>query len=119
MSENAVTVVFTNGKVDVVSCDHVQVSVVDLLHDLPFALVLITSYLLATETVPELEELDDILGRLFEHNQTVNIPSIEPHSVLTIKYEFSEELKCDKNYFVVSMEGVEGTLDDNREVVGV
>ena len=106
MCENAVSVVFTDGEVDVVSCNHVQVSVVDLLHELPFALVLVTSYLLATETVPELKELYHILGRLFEDDKTVDIPCIKPHSVLTVEYEFSEELECDKNDFVISVEGI-------------
>ena len=119
MCENAVSVVFTDGEVDVVSCNHVQVSVVDLLHELPFALVLVTSYLLATETVPELKELDHILGRLFEDDETVDVPCIKPHSVLSVEYEFSEELECDKNDFVISVERVECPFDDYGEVVGV
>ena len=53
LREDAVTVVFADGKVDIVTSDHVEVQAADLLDVLPLTLVLIALDWLAAEAVPK------------------------------------------------------------------
>ena len=62
---------------------------------LPFSFVLIALNLFAPHAVPELEQLDDVLRRLFEHYEPSNVPCVESDAVLSVHYEFSEEFECD------------------------
>ena len=53
---------------------------------LKLTLVLITADSLGSEAVPEFEELDSILGCLFEHYEAVDAPSVEAYAILSIEH---------------------------------
>ena len=62
---------------------------------LPFSFVLIALNLFTPHAVPELQQLDDVLRRLFEDYEPSNVPCVESDAVLSVHYEFCEEFKCD------------------------
>ena len=119
MRENAVVIVLADGEVDVVAADHVQVQLAQLLNVPPLALVLVVSDLFGAEAVPEREELHDVLGSLFEHYESVDIPRIEADSILSVQDKLSEELKSDQDDFVIFMESVQSTFYNRGEVLRV
>ena len=84
-----------------------------------FSFVLIALNLFTPHAVPELQQLDDVLGRLFEHYESVDIPRIEADSILSVQDKLSEELKSDQDDFVIFMESVQRTLYNRREVLRV
>ena len=53
MCENAVLVVLTDCEIDIVSSDHVEIEVAELLDVLPFALVDVSRDLFVSEAVPK------------------------------------------------------------------
>lgn len=61
LREDTVTVIFTDGKVYVVPCNHVQIQAANLLDVPPFAFVLIAKNSLVAKAVPQGEQLDNIL----------------------------------------------------------
>ena len=91
--ENAIIVVLANGKVHVVACDHVVVQLTDDLDVLPLFLVDIRLDLLLLETVPQLEQLNHILRRLFEDDQAINGPGVETQSVVPVEDQLGQELE--------------------------
>ena len=119
LCENTVFVVLADGEVDVVAADHVQVQLAQLLNVPPLALVLVVSDLFGAEAVPEREELHDVLGRLFEHYESVDVPRVEADSILSVQDKLCEELKSDQDDFVIFMESVQRTLYNRREVLRV
>lgn len=111
LREYAVIVVLTDGEVDVVASNHVDVEVAQLLYMLPFAFVLVLN-LFGAETIPQLQKLHHILCCLLEHDQPVYVPGVESNSVLPVQNEFSEEFEDHKNYLIVGMECVQSSLND-------
>ena len=95
LRENAVVIVLTDGKVHVISCNHIQVQLTELLNVLPFGFVLVPLDLFASHAVPELEQLDNILCSLLEDYEPIDVPCVKSNAVLPVEYEFSEEFKCD------------------------
>ena len=90
LREYAVIVVLTDGKVDVIASNHVDIKVAQLLDVLPLAFVLVLN-LFGAETIPQLQKLHYILCCLLEHDQPVYVPGVESNSVLPVQNEFSEE----------------------------
>lgn len=112
LREYAVIVVLTDGKVDVVASNHVDVEVAQLLYMLPLAFVLVL-HLFGAETIPQLQKLHHILCCLLEHNEPVYVPSVESNSVLPVQDEFSEKFEDHKNYLIVGMECIQSSLNDS------
>ena len=121
MSKNAVIVILTDRKVDVITTDHVLEEMADLLYVLPFGLVdprvvIILSVCLRSETVPELHQLHSVLCSLFKHNQSINIPSIESDSITPIHDQFSEEFESHEDNLIVLMKRIQCAFNDRSEV---
>ena len=119
LCEYRVIVVLTDRKVDIVTTDHVEEYLTKLFDVLPLALILVTLHLFASEAIPKLQQLDHILGCLFEYYKSIDTPGVKSNSVLSVQHEFSEELKCNENDLIVSVERIESPFNDVREVVRI
>ena len=71
------------------------------------------------EAVPECQELDHVLGRLFEHYEAINAPSVEPQAVTPIEDKFGEELKHDDDHFVIVVKGIECAFNNWTQVLRI
>ena len=71
MCEDAIIVVFTDGIIDVVSCNHIIVEGTDYLDVFPLLFVDIILDGFVIEAVPELQELDDVLSGFFKDYESV------------------------------------------------
>lgn len=119
LREDAVTVVFADGKVHVVASNHVQIQAADLLDMPPFAFVLIALDCFVAKAIPQGEQLDYVLCCFLKDDQPVDVPCVETDSVLSVHYEFSQELEGDKDDFIVCMEGIQCSFNNGRKVVWV
>ena len=68
-----------------------------------FGISLVTNRFIV-ETVPEIEQLDHILGCLFEDNQAINAPCVEPEAIASVEDELCEEFEDANDHFVIVME---------------
>ena len=71
MCEDAIIVVFTDGIIHVVACNHIIVEGTDYLDVFPLLFVHIILDGFIVEAVPELQELDNVLSSLFEDYESV------------------------------------------------
>ena len=110
LCENGVIIVLTDCKVHIVAGYHVDIQSAQLLDVLPFALILVPNLFVA-ETVPQLEQLDYILGSLFKHDESIDIPGVKPYTILSVQNEFSEKFENNENDLVVGMKSIQSSFN--------
>ena len=111
LSERVVVVKLANRKVDVVASDHVLVVLAYLAHVLPLLEEGITTAILGSKGLPNLEQLTDVLGCLFEHHKSINVPGVKAHPVVSVIYQLYDELHASMHCVIVLIERVKGGLN--------
>lgn len=72
---------------------------------------------LLLEAVPESQQLNHILGRLFEDNQTIDTISVKPQAITPVEDHFGEEFKDANHHLIIVMESIQSTLNDGTQVL--
>lgn len=75
--------------------------------------------LLSLEWLPDRKQFYYVLGCLFEYDKAVNVPSIEPYSVVPVIHELRKDFQTNVHYFVIVIEGIQGPLYDHWEILRV
>ena len=106
LSKDAVFIVLADGKIHIVAPYHIKVHLANLLDVLPLAFVLVSAYSFLSKAIPEFEELNGVLGCLFEHDEPIDTPSVEAHTILPVQHKLCEKLEDDEYDFIIGVEGV-------------
>ena len=85
----------------------------------PFLFVYIMFDGFTFKAVPQLEQLHNVLCTLLEDCQPIDVPCIEPDSLVPIHHQLSQEFEHHRDHLVVLVEGIEGTLHYGAEILRI
>lgn len=92
---------------------------VDLLEMRPLLSIGVALDLARLETIPQLQQLNHDFSCFFEHNESINAPSIKSESVVPVENELCQELEYTLHNLIILVECIESPLNDWTEELRV
>jgi len=119
LREDIVRVILAKREVDVVSGNHIVVECAQLLQVLPLLFVRVALHSFVAKAIPQRHQLNHVLRCFLEHDQAVDVPGVEPDSIVAVVHELGQELQADQHNLIVIIECIQRTFYDHTQVLRV